>query len=640
MVLSPLVTALVLMVPAPPAPPDSLSLHREARSAQERFERLRVRHAPISWWSGSGPCDERVGRFCLRFGRESEEEEEDRPSWIPPPDAPEVVEAREDLIATLTDIAHRIPGDPWVSGQRVAYLSEVGRWDEALEAATHCRADGWWCRGLEGIALHGMGRTLEAEDAFRSVLEALEPEERDEWVDPGILGGAEWRRHLGRLDPDERMREEERMWSLADPLFMLEGNPLWTEHLSRRVLAATRETARNGHAMRWGRDMTELLVRYGPVVAYERTREPLSYVGPPLVVGRYDPVPRNLFPSFDAILDPAMSEPRDWLTHQRRTTSRHAPSSARRIHAMDAQVTRFLDGEDLLLRVDWALIRPPGDSTAEVPTPSADTNGGAGDSPAGVGLTHATGAGAETRFDFSGGSFPPDSLGAHLFVVNVETGERLGVQAELHREGEGPASTGFALIRVPAGRYLLSMEGIDSREARAWRTRMGVEKTSPHRGVITLSDLLLLAPTPVPEGHPEGALAVPDPTGMLPRAYSSLVLPQGPVEVLWEVYGLEGTEGEVRFELKVEREGRSLLRRLGQAVRLLGSDEPLGVGWREGVPRDEVAGRSPLRRSVVVDLSSLDPGEYEVTLSATPPGRTPVTVGRRVVVSEESLPAR
>lgn len=600
MALSPLVAALVLMAPVPSSPPDSLSLHREARAAQERFERTRVRHAPISWWSGSGPCDERVGRFCLRFGRESEEEEEDRPSWIPPPDAPEVVQAREDLIATLADIAHRIPGDSWVSGQRVAYLAEVGRWEEALQAAARCGADGWWCRGLEGIALHGLGRTREAEDAFRSVLEELEPDERDQWVDPGILGGAEWRRHLGRLDPDDRMREEERMWSLADPLFMLEGNSLWTEHLSRWVLAATRETARNGHAMRWGRDMTELLVRYGPVVAYERTREPLSYVGPPLVVGRYDPVPRNLFPSFDAILDPAASEPRDWLTHQRRTTSRHAPSLARRIHAMDAQVTRFLDGDDLLLRVDWALIRPPGDSADEAPIPS----------------------------------FPPDSMGAYLFVVNLETGERLGVEAALHGEGDGPASAGFAVIRVPAGRYLLSMEGVAPTEGRAWRTRMGVEKTAPHRGVITLSDLLLLDPSQVSEGHPEGKSGVPDPIDTLPRAYSSLVLPHGPVEVLWEVYGLEGTEGEIRFELKVEREGQSLLRRLGQAVRLLGGDDPLGIGWREGVPRDEVSGRSPLRRSVVVDLSSLDPGEYEVTLTATPPGRTPVTVGRRVVVTQ------
>lgn len=628
MVFSPVVAVLVLLGPAPSSPPDSLSLHREARAAQERFERIRVRHAPISWWSGSGPCDERVGRFCLRFGRESEEEEEDRPSWTPPPDAPQVVEARDDLLSTLADIANRIPGDGWVAGQRVAYLAEVGRWDEALDASALCQAEGWLCHGLEGIALHGLGRTTEAEDAFRTVLEALEATERDEWLDPGILGGAEWRRHLGRLGPDDRKREEERIWDLVNPLFSLEGNPLFTEHLSRRVLAVTRETARNGHAMRWGRDMTELLVRYGPVVAYERTREPLSYVGPPLVVGRYDPVPRNLLPSFEAMLDPATSEPGDWLTHQRRTISRHAPALVRRIHAMDTQVTRFREGDTLLLRVDWALTLPPGVEVDPYPFTADGPNGGGGPPSPGSNGTMADSTAHRSA------SFPPDSLQAHLFAVNVETGERFGVAAEIHRPSDdGGVPTGYALMRIPDGRYLLSMEGVDFREGRAWRTRVGAEGVAPHRGVITLSDLLLAEPGPLPDSAPHTEVEVPDPTEALPRAHASLSLPQGPVEVLWEVYGLEGTEGELRFELKVEREGRSLLRRLGEAVRLLGGDDPLGVGWREGVPREEVVGRLPLRRSVVVDLSSLEPGEYELTLTATPPGRTPITVGRRIQVS-------
>ncbi|TVR64453.1 MAG: hypothetical protein EA422_06950 [Gemmatimonadales bacterium] len=609
MVFSYLVAAAAFLAPAHLPPPDSLALHREARSAQERFERSRVRHAPISWWSGSGPCDERVGRFCLRFGRESEEEEEDRPSWIPPPDAPEVLTARDDLIATLDEIAGLIPGDGWIAGQRVAYLAEVGRWDDALAAAAACQAEEGWCRGLEGIALHGLGRTLEAAQAFEAFMDSLDPEERDEWTDPGVLGGTEWRRHLGRMDHAQRAQEEERMWRLADPLFLLDGNPLWTEHLSRRVLAMTRETARNGHAMRWGRDMTELLVRYGPVVAYERTREPISYVGPPLVVGRYDPVPRNLMPSFEAIVDPAQSEARDWLTHQRRTISRHAPALARRIHAMDAQITRFREGDMLLVRVDWALTEPPVSLDASV-QPLANGQGGAQED----GDPH------ETQ------PFPPDSLVAHLFLFDVETLERFEMESRIH---DG-MTRGSAVIRVPAGRYLLSIEGLDPQSRRAWRQRVGVEGRPAHRGVVTLSDLLLLEPLEAPA--PDTPVPALDPE--LTRALSTLTVPPGPVEVLWEVYGLEGSDAELRFELRVEREGRSLLRRFGEAVRLLGGQDPLEVTWREGVPREEVAGGGPLRRSMVVDLSSLDPGEYELILSATPPGRTTVTTGLRVQVSE------
>lgn len=615
MVFSSLVAVAAFLAPGHPPPPDSLALHREARSAQERFERTRVRHSPISWWSGSGPCDERVGRFCLRFGRESEEEEEDRPSWIPPPDAPEVKAARDDLIATLDDVAGRIPGDGWVAGQRVAYLAEVGRWEEAWSAATACRAEDVWCRGLQGIALHGLGRTVEAGQAFQVLLDSLDPEERDEWRDPGVLGGSDWRRHLVQMEGSDRTLEEERIWRLSDPLFLLEGNPLWTEHLSRRVLAMTRETARNGHAMRWGRDMTELLVRYGPVVAYERTREPLSYVGPPLVVGRYDPVPRNLLPSFDAMVDPAQSEARDWLTHQRRTISRHAPALARRIHAMDAQITRFEEGDSLLVRVDWALTEPPGSLEGSAYSPID----GQGEGDVDGSLDHAP-------------PFPPDSLLAHLFLVDVETLEYFDVESHF----QDGVTQGTAVIQVPPGRYLLSMEGMDPEARRAWRHRVGVERGEAHRGLITLSDLLLLEPL----ASASADMEVPVPDLELTRALPSLTVPAGQVEVLWEVYGLGGSEAELHFQLKVEREGRGLLRRLGEAVGLLGGQDPLEVGWSEGVPREEVAGRAPLRRSMVVDLSSLDPGEYELILSATPPGRTTVTTGRRIQVSEGGVLSR
>lgn len=591
---------------------DSIDLLSDARAAQTRFERLRVYYSPQSWWSGSGPCDERVGRFCLRFGRESEEEGEDRPAPTPRPESEEITDAREDLLETLARIGEAIPGDPWVAGQRVSYLAETQRWDEALEVAWTCEAQGWWCQGLAGIALNGLGRTSEAEAAFREVLSHLPPEEREEWEDPSMIADRELSRWIRDLDEEEREREWERVWKLAHPLFILGGNPVWTEHMSRWMLSLTREDARNGHAMRWGSDMTELLVRYGPVVAYERTREPMGYLGPPLVIGRYDPVPRNLFPAESAVLEPATSDPVDWLTHQRRTRSRHAPALARRIHTMDVQVARFRRGEDLLIAAAWELldvtdndVAAPG-SDASVRSEDADT----------VQVT-----------------FPPEELRSALFVLDEDEMEPLRFMAP----PTGPTG-GVATAVVPAGRYLISMEALDPKEGRGWRSRRGTSMEPRHRQVVQLSDLLVVAPAQRPETSPPDA-NVEDQLpldSLLLRAHPHTRFAPQEIEVAWEVYGLSGTEGVVRFEITATREDRGLFRRAGEALGLLSSRDPVRLRWEEGVSRSQVEGDQPYLRSVVLDLSGLDDGEYELEVAVTPPGRTAATSTREIVLRTPS----
>ena len=614
-VLLPILLSLAVVPPSPgPVVADSVQLVREARDAQSRFERLRVRHAPQSWWSGTGPCDERVGRFCLRFGQEGDEREEvDRPSWTPPPEREAVTEAREELLVTLDRVGEAIPGDPWVAGQRISYLIEADRWERALEVARTCEASGWWCQGLEGVALHGLGRTLEAEERFRRVLEALDDDEREEWLDPSLVTEMELVGHLADLEGEELERERERIWALSNPLFLLEGNPVWTEHLARRVLALTREDARNGHAMRWGDDMTELLVRYGPVIAYERTREPMGYLGPPPVVGRYDPIPRHLIPSSEAVTNPSASKAADWSTHRRRTRSRHAPAEARRIHTMDSQVATFRRGDEVLIVVDWELAVVPdlpevdslevGEFEAEaievdsIPAVDADTE-----------------------------------LETGLFLVDVEDLEPIRFMAP--RTG---AQRGVATAQVPVGDYLLSVEALDAEDRRAWRHRRGVKTTPMTRGVVQLSDLLLLEPLEAEAGIQEGEELEDLPLeSLLLRGHTSLSLPPGPVEVVWEIYGLEGTEGRLDFELSATREDRSLLRRLGEALRIVSSRDPTRLRWEEGVRREDVADGTPYLRRVVMDLSALDPGHYDLSLAVTPPGRTPATTVRQIRLLDPS----
>src|SRR5690606_3314557 len=96
---------------------------RDARGAQARFERERVARLPIDHdWPGGG-CDEVVGRICMRAPAGD---------WYPPPEDERIVQARETLLAELAAAGEDAPGDPWILGQRVFYLGEAGRWEEAL----------------------------------------------------------------------------------------------------------------------------------------------------------------------------------------------------------------------------------------------------------------------------------------------------------------------------------------------------------------------------------------------------------------------------------------------------------------------------------------------------------------------------
>ncbi|TVP57470.1 MAG: hypothetical protein EA351_05660, partial [Gemmatimonadales bacterium] len=52
---------------------DSVQIHRDARSAQEDFERFRETRIPAERRMGGRPCDEPMGRLCLMYPREGEE---------------------------------------------------------------------------------------------------------------------------------------------------------------------------------------------------------------------------------------------------------------------------------------------------------------------------------------------------------------------------------------------------------------------------------------------------------------------------------------------------------------------------------------------------------------------------------------
>ncbi len=128
------------------------------------------------------------------------------------------------------------PDDPSLVAQAVYGLARVGRTRNAIEQARRCRAAGWWCDLVMGLALHRAGRSADAGNRYRSALEGADPELACRLTDIRELldgsDGASYRR-LPCPGP-ERSQFEDRFWWLSDPLLSRPGNDRWTEHLTRR----------------------------------------------------------------------------------------------------------------------------------------------------------------------------------------------------------------------------------------------------------------------------------------------------------------------------------------------------------------------------------------------------------------------
>src|SRR5919199_1545575 len=163
-----LLTLAAMLLAAPPAGAqlrDSARVLRDARRAQATFEQVRRANLP---WRESGlsyrPED------CSVIGRFIACDEGDGAYPDPPPESRRILDARSRLVSSLDSAARRLPGDRWISGQRVRYLLEAGRLAEAHAAAAECRAEPWWCAALDGLAYHVEERYASADSAFALAL--------------------------------------------------------------------------------------------------------------------------------------------------------------------------------------------------------------------------------------------------------------------------------------------------------------------------------------------------------------------------------------------------------------------------------------------------------------------------------------
>ena len=557
-----------------PPPPDSQEVREEAEDRQEEFEERRRSHLETTWGRRVTRCDEIVGRFCLWHS--------DAGSWEPPEEPEPVREARLRLVAGLDSAARRIPGDPWVAGQRVRYLLEAGRHDSALEAAEACRASEGWCRALAGLVHHRAGRYRRAGESFREALDAMGGERACRWRDLSDLLEGDLRDRFRSRPCAERGRLERRIWWLADPLFLVSGNDRRSEHFARRVLDRTQRDAETPSGVRWGEDLEELLVRYGWPSGWERdvsTDDPGASV-----ISHYpNPSRRWMPPRLRHVLRPESIAGDGWTLDPSDPRSEYAPAYVRALGRLHALVSRFRRGDSALVVAAYRL------------EPEA-----------------------------------VEGEGRDADTVRIEGWVRTGLFLDPGPERPAASSTsrtlgreGVFAVRSGSGGRLLSLEALAPVDSVAARRRHGVRLPPAPAEGVALSDLMLV------EARADTLPASLE--GVISRARpESEYRPGDRIGLYWEVYGAPGSAERLRTSVSLSREGGGFFRSLGALLGLGGGgDEAVRVEWEDRVS----PGREVRPRSLVVRLPpELPDGEYTVVVEAAPAGGDTLAASRRIRV--------
>lgn len=559
------------------APADSVRILETVRDRQRDFERFRESRTPIQRGSRpDGVCDERIGRICIWFGGE---EEEDFPAELR-----EVGQARVELIRSLFDAFEQIR-DRWVIGQLVHYLVENRNAGEAERVATECGIqDGWWCSALLGYVLHMQREHVEAEAAFREALAEMPDAEREEWTTPNYILTRDAARKFESATPTERERLWELFWRLSDPLFLFEGNDRLNDHFARLVEARNRRDAAEPLGLEWGEDLEETLIRYGMNIGYSRTQQRMQFgrlQDTRRMTGHHHPKSRGyLFPE-EFLESPSDIPPESWITAPREARTWYAPPYAPEIRGLETQVGRFRRDDAMLVVGAYRPTVPGADGSGRVVSAWG---------PDGVieGTPHAA-----------------------LFLIAEDGAEPAFVR--------GDDAEGVLTLRASPGRYVSGLEVVDLEGRQAWRARQGVVQLPLTPGQVGVSDLMILREgAPIPESLEE-ALSYVRPGVRVRRGER--------FPVLWEVYGL-GVLEPVRVTIGFSRGRPGFLERVGEFLGVIQPDQPVDVTFEDRGP-DVV---QAVFRSLELQLPDLDPGEYTLHLRLELDGRTPLTASRPIVV--------
>jgi hypothetical protein len=536
--------------------------------AQARFESFRRANLPPHRGRMARECQERVGRFCYWY-------DEDSPP--PAPELPTVTRMRTELISQLDSLSRSLPSDEWLSGQRVRYLDEAGRNEEALVAARECRSYGWWCDALVGFALHQLGRYAEAEAAWDSTIAQMSAPMRCLWTDISLYLDDDTRRQYTRHACGSPQREafERRTWWLARARYGLEGNDARSEHFARTTYGDFLRAAPSAYMFGFDEDERELLLRFGWSRHWTRAPDVITRPGGPVqinIIG-HDPSPayRYIPPNY-VLNSPVTSDSTDWAVQLPPVVARYQPPFAKHRYMLEHQQGLFRRGDTALvvLAYDATKIEKLRGATLEaalVATPSSD------------------------------------------------------LQQNQTIRKNAPAR-GTLIVRAPWGPLLMSAEIAAADSSTLVRARYGIRPPLATGTRVSLSDLLFYQPygefpTSVEEALPH---AIP----------TQVVRSSQKLGVFWEAYGTnpEGEQMTISLTVVTDSEEAGAVRRAARALRFARESAPVSITVTDVSAR----GSSRSTRALELDISTLRRGEYLVQLEVTVAGQYSIRADRRMVV--------
>lgn len=550
-----------------PADFDRSTPEGRGRLAQYRFEELRRRNLPVLRGSKPAQCDEQVGRFCYWY--------DERAGTTP--DLPAVVAARDSLLATLEQLDREGPDNRWIIGQRVRYLAEAGRLDDAFGVASRCRLTTWFCDAAVGFVQHLRGEYVAADATYERVLRVMSPRDRCQWRDMTLYIDDETRSVYRRAECGQPARQayEAQLWFLSKVLYGLPGNDTRTEHFARLTYALFLADAPSAHQFGFDDDEKELTRRFG----WPRwwAREPGGGRAGPSIVGQEAVPAYRMIPPYAVLENPANSDSTMWAVQKPPVIARYAPPYARTLHMLRHQQAMFRRGDSALVALAW----------------SVDGDAALSRGPRSVTLA----------------LVPRDSAGAVL-AQRREVGTR-----------------GVLTATAPWGPLLMSAEVHAPDAQAASRARYGVRPPEAVGTRVVLSDLLFFEP------YGNFPRSVPE---VLPHMHpTEIVQADRKLGVYWEAYGTQPGES-MRLTLTVAKEvgERGLLQRGLQALNLAREATPVKLIVEEPAAR----GTTTTARGVELDITTLSPGAYVVQLEVAVAGQYVIRAERRMQVAEVSPP--
>jgi hypothetical protein len=521
---------------------DSAEISRRARDLQARFERRRRQMLP-RFYVGSADHCLIVGRFC--------EWHPNLTDYVIPEEGKNIVRARAELLRDLEKASSELPGDDWIMGQRIRYLTE-GHDTSAVTVARSCRASRWWCDALLGLALHIGGNFAAADSVYAAALDAMPSPMRCHWLNLAPLLDDDIRGTYKKLSCGQREAADARIWWVADPLFMTPGNERRTEHFSRVLHTALQQDAANTYGSSWGGDLAELILRFG--WAEKWTQEPSQSMYPESKAAisghEREPgyhffltqqPPDSLALIVDSVFDIYQFPPRE----------QYAPVYTRAFVRLDAQVARFRRGDSTKVVAAYDV--------------SADT------------------------------IFARRKFAAALIATGGED-----TNPSKNELAESPVRN-VLTVSTPWKEQLIGVELLANDSAAAARWRSGFAEIPLDSGKVSVSDLLFVDGAPSLPGNLDEAI---------PHVHGGTTFSRDTkIGLFWELYGKTPADSALPISLTITPVDESILRRTFRALRIAPKLTPLNIRWQENGTAGVLSARS-----VLLDLSLVPAGKYAVKL--------------------------